>query len=298
MKRLSLLSLVLALFVLVAAACAEGGSGGALAPSAPRAVPAPAPAQSKGAAGPQGVAPDQAPADAARLIVRQANISILVNDVPASATAVQEMATRFGGYVVNTSRSYAGDLPVATVAIRVPAPRFDEAMAEVRKMAVRPPTENINSQDVTEEYSDLQAQLRNAEATEKQYLALLDRAQTVEDVLKVQQQLSNIRGQIERLKGRILFLDRTTATSLISVDIRAVASAAPIVEPNWLPVETLKSALRGLVQTAQVLANIAIWLAIFSPLWVSVTVLVLWLRRRRRRAKAAGGPLPPQGPAR
>ncbi|MDO8532786.1 MAG: DUF4349 domain-containing protein [Dehalococcoidia bacterium] len=293
MKRLSLLSLMLALFVLVVSACAEGGpSGTSVAPAAPR--PALAPAQSKGAATNEG----PAPADAARLIVRQANISILVNDVPASASAVQDMASRFGGYVVSTNRTYAGDQPMASVTIRVTAARFDEAMVEIRKMAVRPPTENINAQDVTEEYSDLQAQLRNAEATEKQYLALLDRAQTVEDVLKVQQQLSNIRGQIERLKGRILFLDRTTTTSLISVDIRAVASAAPIVEPNWLPVETLKSALRGLVQTAQVLANIAIWLAIFSPLWVSVTVLVVWLVRRRRRAKAASAPLPPQGPAR
>ena len=295
MKQLSILGIVLALLVLAVSACAEGGPSGVSVAPAPRQVPAPAPAQSKGAA--PGDAP--APSDEARLIVRQAKISILVNDVPASATAVQDMASRFGGYVVNTNRTYAGDQPMATVTIRVLAARFDEAMAEIRKMAVRPPTENMNAQDVTEEYSDLQAQLRNAEATEKQYLALLARAQTVEDTLKVQQQLSNIRGQIERLKGRIQFLERTTATSLIAVDIRAAASAAPIVEPGWLPVETLKSALRGLVQTAQVLANIAIWLAIFSPLWVSVTVLVVWLvRRRRRRAKSAGAPLPPQGPAR
>ena len=85
--------------------------------------------------------------------------------------------------------------------IRVPDEKFDQAMAELRKLAVRVERESTTSQDVTEQYTDLQARLNNAKATEKQYLALLDKAATVEDMLSIQDSLSRVRTEIEQIQG-------------------------------------------------------------------------------------------------
>ena len=80
-------------------------------------------------------------------------------------------------------------------------------------------SENTNSQDVTEQYIDLQSRLKNAEATETQYLALLDKAKDVDDILRIYDSLSRIRNEIEQIKGRIQYLERTSSMSLISVNL-------------------------------------------------------------------------------
>jgi PKD repeat protein len=87
-------------------------------------------------------------------------------------------------------------------------------------MAVKVTSENSTSKDVTEEYVDLKAQLGNLEATEAQLLQIMQKADKVEDILKVQQELSRIRGQIEQTRGRMQFLERTTSTSLIEVSLQ------------------------------------------------------------------------------
>jgi hypothetical protein len=144
------------------------------------------------------------------------------------------------------------------------------------------PNESTNSQDVTEQYTDLQAQLRNLEATEAQYLELLKKAETVEDTLKVYQQLSNVRSEIERIKGRIQYLERTSDMALIEVNLQ---KTQPIDGTGWSALETLKSAVRGLINFGKVLAIVVIWLAIFSPVWIIVLVVVLYFTRWRK-AKA------------
>ncbi|MBM3155038.1 MAG: DUF4349 domain-containing protein, partial [Chloroflexi bacterium] len=129
--------------------------------------------------------------------------------------------------------------------------------------------------------SDLKAQLRNLEATEAQYLELLKKADNVEDILKVQRELSSVRGQIERVKGRIQYLERTSDMALIEVTLQ---QTKPLRETGWSALKTLKSAARGLITFGKVLADALIWIAIFSPIWVPIVVLV-WYFRKRRKAK-------------
>ncbi|MCJ7655979.1 MAG: DUF4349 domain-containing protein, partial [Dehalococcoidia bacterium] len=150
----------------------------------------------------------------------------------------------------------------------------------LRKLAVKVTNKSTDSQDVTEEYTDLQAQLRNLEATEAQYLELLKKAETVEDTLKVYQQLSNVRSEIERIKGRIQYLERTSDMALIEVSLQ---KTQPIDGTGWTALETLKSAIRGLAAFGKALANIVIWLAIFSPVWIIILVVVLYFTRWRKK---------------
>jgi len=220
--------------------------------------------------------------DIDRKIVKNGYMTLEVNDITAALTGVAAIAKELNGYVVSSNKQGVQDATYGQISIRVPSDRFDEAFDRLRKLAVNVPSESTNSQDVTEQYTDLQAQLRNLEATEAQYLELLKKAEKVEDMLAVQRELSNVRGQIEQIKGRILYIERTSDMALIDVNLQKVK---PIGGTAWSALETLKSAARGLVSFGKVLASILIWVAVFSPVWVIILLVVLYFTRWRH-AKA------------
>ena len=221
-------------------------------------------------------------ADIDRKIVKTGYLTLEVNDITKAMSEVASVAKELDGYVVSSNKQGDKDITYGRISIRVPSERFDEAFDRLRKLAVKVPNESTESQDITEEYTDLQAQLRNLEATEAQYLELLKKAETVEDTLKVYQQLSNVRSEIERIKGRIQYLERTSDMALIEVNLQ---KTQPIDGTGWSALETLKSAVRGLINFGKVLAIVVIWLAIFSPVWIIVLVVVLYFTRWRK-AKA------------
>ena len=219
-------------------------------------------------------------ADIDRKIIKTGYMTLEVNDIPEAIAGITGVANELNGYVVSSDQSGTKDITYGRIAIRVPSDRFDEALDRLRKLAVKVPNESTSSQDVTEEYTDLQAQLRNLEATEAQYLELLKKAEKVEDILAVQRELCNVRGQIEQIKGRIQYLERTSDMALIEVNLQ---KTQPIDGTGWSALETLKSAVRGLAAFGKALANIVIWLAIFSPVWIIILVVVLYFTRWRKK---------------
>ena len=168
------------------------------------------------------------------------------------------------------------------ISIRVPDGKYEQALAELRELAVRVTSESTDSQDVTEQYVDLKSRLKNAEATESQYLALLEKAEKVEDILGIYEALSRVRMEIEQIKGRMQYLERTSSMSLISVRLEPEATAKPLVRAGWSALEALKSAVRGIVTFGQWLGTAAIWVIIFSPLWGTILGVILWRRRKKR----------------
>ena len=156
---------------------------------------------------------------AERMIVRTGDMSLVVEDVPAVIDQIIELADDFGGYVVSSKRWGEGERLAGSITIRVPAEHFNDAMRALSKLAVEVTSESTSSKDVTEEYVDLSSKLRNLEVTEEQLLKLMEKAETVEDILNVQRELSKTRGEIEQTKGRMQYLERTSTTSLINVHL-------------------------------------------------------------------------------
>lgn len=214
-----------------------------------------------------------------RKIVRTGSLTIEVNDISKAIDEIGIIATQYGGYVVNSSQSANSDIPTGSISIRVPADKFNDALQKLRGLAMKVIYEGTNSQDVTEQYTDLKAQLANYEATEAQYLELLKKAENVKDILEVQKELANVRGNIERIKGRMLYLERTSETSLIDVNLQ---KARPIGESQWDIAGIFKSAVDGLIIFGKALLAIIIWLVVFSPLWIVVIVIVMVVRRKRK----------------
>ena len=221
-------------------------------------------------------------AEEERMIIRNGDMSLVVEDVVSARDETSQLVIRFNGYVVS-SRIWGEEQDMkGYISIRVPDEKFDQVLAELRELAIRVTSESTDSQDVTEEYVDLQSRLKNAEATESQYLALLEKAADVEDILNIYDSLSRVRGEIEQIKGRMQYLERTSSMSLITVNLRPEATAKPLVRVGWSAFEILKAAVRGIVIFGQWLGAIAIWLLIFIPVWGTILGVILWRRRRKR----------------
>ena len=151
-----------------------------------------------------------------RIIVRTVEATIVVTDVQGSMDLITAMARELGGWVVSTNRF---EKHRGFISFRVPAEALDKATARLREMAVEVKAEVSDSRDVTDEYFDLRARLDNQKATEEALLKLLGRAETVEAALKVQQTLTGVQEEVERLQGKIKLLEETSAFSLVSVNL-------------------------------------------------------------------------------
>lgn len=231
-----------------------------------------------------------------RMIIRTGDISLVVKDAEESLEKAQAIAKDLGGYVVNSSSWYEEQQLRARLTIRVPADEFDTAMADLKELAITVENTNVSTQDVTEEYTDLDARLRNLEATETELLELLtevrERTGKAEDVLAVHREVSSIRGQIEQAKGRMQYLEKMTAMATIEIELTPDALARPIVVAGWQPSGTAADALRTLVRTIQFVVDAAIWVIIYllptlaliaSPFLI---LRLIWRRWRKRKETA------------
>ncbi len=211
MKRL-IIGLMLVGLLLVPIACAQAP------PPAPMPAPMPAPAPAPMPAPRVEMPPEEVvykeigagalPSTEERMIVRNGEMSLVVEDVVAARDEIAQLAINFNGYVVS-SRIWGEEEEMrGRISIRVPDDKFEQTLAELGELAVRVKSESTDSRDVTEEYTDLKSRLKNAEATESQYLALLEKAE-VEETIRIYELLHQVRREIEQIKGRMQYLERT-----------------------------------------------------------------------------------------
>ncbi len=250
---------------------------------------------SAGSAGEEGFRAALEEATGERMIIRRADVSILVEDTDEVLGALNDMVARYQGYVAESNRWYDDEQLYASMTLRIPAMSLDAALAEIGDLAIKVQNQNVSGDDVTEEYSDVEARLRNLTATETELLELLTEVRQnrgeADEILAIYREITDIRGQIESLEGRRIYLERMTALSTVYLQIRPEAAPISVVEDRWNPLVTVSNAARSLVKVAQGVLSAAIYIVVLSPI-VIVPVGLLWLlayllRRRKRRREAA-----------
>jgi len=249
-------------------------------------------AQSGGFAG----APSAAPASAERLVIQNASLTIVVPDPSARVDAIAALAAELGGFVVssNVYQSTFGEARIladqASVVIRVPADDLPEALRRIKEGASEVRNESISGQDVTAEYTDLESRLRNLEAAEASLREIMASATRTEDVMLVFNQLTQVRGEIEIIRGQMRYYEESTRFSAISVDVLPDVADQPLQIGSWRPEGTAKDALEDLVRALQDLGDLLIRFGICGVPFLLIFGLPAWLVIRailRRRAKKA-----------
>lgn len=280
------------------------------------APPAPAMEAEESAARTAGGSANIADFDAAdqggeRIVIKNARLSIVVPDPGTAMDEIVRMADEMGGFVVNANlyqtRLESGiEVPRASITVRVPAERLEDALAQIEALSdLDPLNKTIESQDVTSDYTDLQSRLRNLEAAEQQLTAIMEDAFRTEDVLSVYNQLVQVREQIEVIKGQIKYYEESAALSAISTELVADAAVQPLTIGGWQPAGVAKDAVQALINTLKFLVNVVIWVVIYllPVLLVLFVIFVLPIRfvwralRRRRKTNAPPPPAQPTEPS-
>ncbi len=234
-----------------------------------------------------------------RLVIQNAQLTIVVTDVNARVKDLEQMATSMGGYVVsvNVSQTYASDgtpVPDAQIVFRVPALQLDAALEEVKKDTVDVQNENRSGQDVTNQYVDLQSRLTAKQAAADQLLKIMQDAKKTQDVLDVYQQLQQVQSDIEVLKGQIQYYQESAQLSAITVHIIAEKTVKPIEVGGWKPQGVARDAIQNLVYFWQDFVDflinfflyvLPVLITIGIPLFLAF-LLLRWLFRKVFKPKA------------
>jgi hypothetical protein len=283
---------IVALALLVAFSCKAYNKSAAPPPS--DAAIAPSPEATRAVTSTSAVAaPAQAPQAPTipRIVIRNAQMTLIVADAAPVAGKLSALAVSAGGYVAESKQWRENEQLRATLTLRVPAQRLDDTLAAARKLATRVESENLDANDVTQEYVDLDAQVRNLEAAEIEMRQLMttvrERMKKAEDILEVYQHLTELRGQIEQAKGRMRYLSQLAALATIKIELVPDAIAKPVVAPGWQPLASVRNASRVLISTLQALATAAIWIVIYIlPVALLVALVVLVIRAVVRALRA------------
>jgi hypothetical protein len=219
-------------------------------------------------------ADSSSPAATDRKLVRTAALDLTVNSPADAAEQIRRMAESMGGYLEAAQIGGTKEAPTADITIRIPAARFEDAKAQIRKLAARVESEKTDAQDVTRQYVDMDARLRNLRAEETQYLTILKSAYKVTDLLQVEQKLSEVRGQIEQQQAEFQTLSKQVETVAITISLRALADTQ-VFGLNWHPLYELKVAARNGLEAMGDYAAAMAAILFYVPVVLAWTLTIL-----------------------
>ncbi|HEY4423292.1 MAG TPA: DUF4349 domain-containing protein [Pyrinomonadaceae bacterium] len=231
-----------------------------------------------------------------RKIIRNAEITIEVPSTTDAQHQVTSIAETHGGFVVTSEAKQreSNDPAQRTLdiklVVRVPSNQFGRAFDEIKKLAGNTPSENVTSQDVTEDFIDLEARIKTQKALEVQFLEIMRQANKISDALEVQRQIAEVRTDIEKLEGRKRFLENRSSLSTINVNIQTPKPVISVTETGFR--QSLREAVSDSISLA---SDMVLFFARFLIMMAPVTVFVLlpsalvirYLIRRAKRMRLA-----------
>jgi hypothetical protein len=226
------------------------------------------------------------------MVVKNAQMDLLVADTDRFIDHTTQMLSTEGGYLISSQTWLTDGFKYATLEMGIPSGRFEAVLTRVRGQALQVIRENATGQDVSAAYVDLGSRLTNLEATAARVRDFLKDAQTTEDSLRINQQLSDLEAQIEQVKGQMRYYEGRSAYSTLTLNLtpqqptpQPTLTPTPTPRVKWDPGKTFDQASGMLVDSAQTLADGLIWLIVgLGPYLLALALIVLVVRRLFRRS--------------
>ncbi len=300
MRRPARLLALLVPVVLLAAACASLAPSGTTAPSEGGNAGGPArgdtafqvAADGKSTSGsipaPEFATNPSVVTNASRNLILTAQVVMKTQDPWATADKARAIASGLGGDILAMSQTGQGENRSALITVRVPSDRFDEALRQLKLLDGEVITSNVDAKDVTDQFTDLQARLVAKQAEEQRYLQLFPQAKTVDETLKIDAALGNVRVQIEQLQGQINLIKNRTEFSTITMSIAPIVTVPTETGGVWDPAKTFAKAIAALSVFFKFAADLAIWILVFG--WIPLIALAVLLAATRMRRPSVTAP--------
>lgn len=219
-----------------------------------------------------------------RLVVKESNLSLLVNEVRQTADQIITYAKDIGGYMVSVSYARPSESPFSSITIRVPVDKFDESLTYFRSLAVKVTSENLIGTDVTEEYKDIEASLTTLRRTQDKFNSLLDKAVSVQDILTIQRELINLQQQIDSLIGQKKAIEQNVQLTKITIYLSTDELALPYApDKEFRPTLIFKQAVRSLVTTVRSGMEFLIWIGVYAVVWIPILLILLLYKRWKQK---------------
>ena len=215
-------------------------------------------------------------------VQKNGSVSVLVENIDESIEALKSINKAFKGQITSIYDSGKGNERAVQITVKVPVEEFEAYYEQLRKLEGEVVYANITTVDVTEEYIDITSRLNNLRNTEAQLNRILERADSVTDVLAVQKELSTVRGEIESYEQRKRYFDNQTDYAYVSINFAIDKTGLNIAEEQWKPWGEVKAAVKALVEVLKGLVNVIIWLVIFSPLVLIPYFLIKHLKKGKK----------------
>jgi hypothetical protein len=205
-----------------------------------------------------------------RKTIRTASLDVIAKNPRDISEQIRQIAAHVGGFVEKSETYGEAVSSSASLVIRVPVDKFEQVREQIHRLGIRVQSENIQAEDVTKQYVDQAARLRNSKAQEVQYLGILKSAKTVKDTLEVSEKLDGVRGEIEQQQAEFAALSKQVETVAFSISLRAEADAQ-VFGLNWRPLYQLKLSAR------QGLESVGDYAASMISFFFYLPSILLWL---------------------
>jgi hypothetical protein len=218
-----------------------------------------------------------------RKIIRNADLALVVKDVRASSEQIVRMVTSGGGQVdnLNIAETNEGCFN-GTLIVRVPSTGLEDAIAQFKGIALRTEKEQISARDVTHEFYDNEAHLRNLRAEEQQYLAIMKQSGKIPDTLEVAQHLSDVRDRIERQQTAMQVMTHDIEMSVVAITLTKQIDTK-IAGFEWRPMQNARAATRNLLIGLGEWFDAVVAFLVGLPLvlaWIASVGALLWVLYR------------------
>lgn len=219
-----------------------------------------------------------------RLVIQESNLSLLVKDVTDVRNKIVGYAQDVKGYMVSSNVSNPQDAPTATVVIRIPAEKFEDALKYFHSLSIKVVSENLLGKDVTDQYVDIDKRIATYEATKARFEAILAEAKQISDITNLTQQIISIQTQIDNLKGQQMSLEKNAQLAKLTIYISTDEIALPYApSETFRPNVIFKLAVRSLVSSLRKIASLLIWIGVYAVIWVPILAIIIFVRRRAKK---------------
>ncbi len=219
-----------------------------------------------------------------RQVIRNGEIGLRVESVEKTEKLINQMVTKGGGYVENTSSSdLGGTNPTIDLTVRVLSSGFEDSMQTLAGLGLVT-TKQVNAKDVTSEIVDLGARIKTLAAKEETFREMLRASRNINDVMSLQDRLTEVRTEIERMDAQRKSLSELASLSTIKIHLSqsATVPTAASADPNWFN-QSLGAATTSFMDVARGVVGFLTWAVVFSPFWLLPILGVAWLVKRYPR---------------